>query len=322
MINKNKQIPDGWKFITLSEVGSFRKGKGIRKSDLIPYGINAIRYGEIYTDHQFIIKEIKSFISEKTSKKALPIDIGDIIFAGSGETIDEIGKSVVYNDEDPCYVGGDTIVFTPKNQDSLFLVYVLNIGECRRELRRRGQGQSIVHIYKSELEKLPLILPPLPEQKRIVAVLEKWDKHIEQLDEKIQKKKNIKKGLMQRLLSGELRLPGFSDEWEEQPFNEVFEVLTKPKGLKSSEYDKSGVPVIDQSIDSLVSGYTTKKDLVYSFTENTPVILFGDHSRVLKYIDFKVAFANDGIKLFKSREGVEPLWGFYQLKSLDVPETI
>ncbi|MFH1847582.1 MAG: restriction endonuclease subunit S [Candidatus Omnitrophota bacterium] len=211
---KQKNIPDGWQVKSLAKLGSFFKGMGISKADLSESGCYAVRYGELYTKHNYKIKKIYSFIKKDVISYAKKIRKGDILFAGSGETIDEIGKSAVYLFDEICYAGGDTIVFTPKEDDGLYLAYKLNIGHCRKELRRKGQGQSVVHIYKSDIEKISLSLPPLPEQKRIVAVLETWDEYIEGLDRKIEIKKNIKKGLMQQLLTGKKRLKGFSGEWK------------------------------------------------------------------------------------------------------------
>ena len=88
------------------------------------------------------------------------------------------------------------------------------------------QGSTFTAVNSSDIRSLKLDLPPLPEQNRIVLVLETWDKAIEKLAKKIEVKKNIKKGLMQRLLTGELRLPGFSEAWQVVKLGEVGEIVT------------------------------------------------------------------------------------------------
>ncbi len=208
---KNK--PTEWQETRLADIGVFSKGSGISKEQLSESGNNAIRYGELYTKHDFQIKRIYSFIKDDVASQSKEIKYGDILFAGSGETIDEIGKSAAYLIKEKAYAGGDTIIFSPKNSNTLFLSYFLNIGEARKKLRELGQGQSVVHIYKSDIENLKLHLPPLAEQNRIVSVLETWDKAIEKLSKKIEVKKQIKKSLMQNLLTGNKRLKGFSDKW-------------------------------------------------------------------------------------------------------------
>lgn len=210
---QQKNIPEGWQETKLADIGVFSKGSGITKDQLTKTGHNAIRYGELYTKFNFKIEKIYSFIPTEVIPTSTKIKYGDILFAGSGETNEEIGKSAAYLLNQDCYAGGDLIIFTPKNADSLFLSYSLNIGEGRKKLTELGQGQSVVHIYKSEIEKLKLHLPPVPEQNRIVSVLETWDKTIEKLSKKIEAKKQIKKGLMQDLLTGKKRVLGFTEKW-------------------------------------------------------------------------------------------------------------
>ncbi|MCK5062260.1 restriction endonuclease subunit S [Candidatus Parcubacteria bacterium] len=240
MKNKTqKNIPLDWKEAKLVDIGKFSKGSGISKSELSDKGYNAVRYGEIYTRHDICIKKIHSFISDDIIRNAKKIKYGDILFAGSGETIDEIGKSATYLKKDDCYAGGDIIIFSPKKQSSLFLAFLLNSGTTRKNLRKLGQGQSVVHIYKKDLEKLNILLPPLPEQKAIVAILETWDKYLKKLSKKIKIKKNIKKGLMQRLLSGDVRLDGFRREWESVKLGDVCD-LYQPKTISSKVISKIG----------------------------------------------------------------------------------
>ncbi|EKD65068.1 MAG: Type I restriction-modification system specificity subunit S [uncultured bacterium] len=236
------KIPNGWKQATLKEIGHFSKGSGISKAELVETGINAIRYGELYTRHHFKVKKIHSFIPEISTKTSKKIKYGDIIFAGSGETIDEIGKSATYLSHDDCYAGGDTIIFSPKNANSLFLTYTLNIGNARKKLRRLGQGQSVVHLYKSDLENLSISLPPLPEQGKIVEVLETWDECLEKLEKVIKSKKKIKKGLMQQLLTGKKRLSGFIGEWKNVKLGDV----TKRVRRKNSENNRNVLTISAQ----------------------------------------------------------------------------
>ncbi len=129
-----KNIPNGWEDVKLKNIGEFSKGFGISKSELSDKGYNAVRYGELYTRHNIYIKKIYSFISDEILNNAKRIKYGDILFAGSGETIDEIGKSAVYLLKDVCYAGGDIIIFSPKKQNSLFLAFLLNSLIARKQL--------------------------------------------------------------------------------------------------------------------------------------------------------------------------------------------
>lgn len=219
-----KNIPDGWHEVKLADLGVFSKGAGILKDEVLDSGNNAVRYGEIYTRYDFKIKKIHSFISDEVAAGSKKIKYGDIVFAGSGETADEIGKSAAYLLHEDCYAGGDTIIFTPENADSLFLSFFLNVGEARKRLRELGQGQSVVHVYKGDLENVKLHIPMIAEQRRIVSVVEAWDRTIERLSRKIDIKKNVKKELMRQLLSGDLRLSGFTEEWLTIKLGEVCKI--------------------------------------------------------------------------------------------------
>jgi len=223
---KQNNIPDSWQKRKLSDIGLFSKGAGISKNDLSDKGSYAIRYGELYTRHHIKIKEIYSFIPEEIVTTTVRIKKGDILFAGSGETNEEIGKSAVYLSDEVCYAGGDTIIFSPKRDDSLFLAYALNVGNCRKQISEKGQGQSVVHVYKRDLEDIQVLLPPIDEQRCIIKVLETWDSYLEKLERKIEVKKNIKKGLMQQLLTGKRRLKGFKDEWKVVMLQSMGQVVT------------------------------------------------------------------------------------------------
>jgi type I restriction enzyme S subunit len=119
------KVPMEWEVKKLSELGSFLKGKGILKEQLSESGLPCIRYGEIYTTHDYIIKEFHSFISKEVAKESQPIFHNDILFAGSGETLEDIGKAVAYVGNGEAYAGGDIVILrTEKKCDAKYLAYV------------------------------------------------------------------------------------------------------------------------------------------------------------------------------------------------------
>ncbi|MFZ5978004.1 MAG: restriction endonuclease subunit S [Hydrotalea flava] len=231
----NTEIPEGWNIFRLGDLGKFSKGKGILKEQVIPEGLPCIRYGEIYTTHDFIIKDFKSFISEDVAIESKEIKKGDILFAGSGETVEEIGKAVAYVGTYKAYAGGDVIILsTNKNINPECLSYALETDFVKRQKRVLGQGNSVVHIYSSDLSKIKIPLPPLPEQKAIAACLSTWDKAIHTTEKLIAQKELRKKWLMQQLLTGKKRLRGFKGEWKKLGAGEVFKSVTK-KGFADEE---------------------------------------------------------------------------------------
>ena len=228
-------FPSDWQVKMLGTLGSFSKGKGISTIDLIESGIPCVRYGELYTKHDYVIKNYLSFISESTASQSIAITKGDILFEGSGETIEEIGKSAAIIKDDTVYAGGDIIILTTNLlTDSICLSYALESDFVRKQKRRLGQGNSVVHIYARELSKIEIALPPLPEQRAIAKVLGKMDEAINANNQLIAQKELRKKWLMQNVLTGKQRLKGFSGEWEEVPLKDDFQRVTRKNGEKNT----------------------------------------------------------------------------------------
>lgn len=198
---------DKWETKTLAEIGQFRKGKGIRKDSVISDGLPCIRYGEIYTSHSDFIREFNSFISVETAGESQLLLNGDLLFAGSGETAEEIGKCVAYIGTDEAYAGGDIIILSPHNADSLFLGFLLNQHYVAKQKSKVAQGDAVVHIYPSGLSRVEVRIPTdVNEQTAIGKVLREMDTAIESLELQRYKNVSIKQGMMQELLTGKTRL--------------------------------------------------------------------------------------------------------------------
>jgi type I restriction enzyme, S subunit len=245
MPKPNHTIPQGWKEVKLGHpsLGTFSKGSGISKNEVIEEGIPCVRYGEIYTRHHYYIKEFFSFINHETALQSTEISKEDILFAGSGETKKEIGKAVAVYVDTKAYAGGDIIIFKPDTTlvHSVFLSFSINSGTRRRQLSGLGQGDSVVHIYKHHLDKLKLLLPPFPEQKAIAQVLTDLDEGIDLITAKIDLLKKRKKSLMQQLLTGKTRLKGFSGEWKEVPLNKIAQPIERSVKKPTSPYYSLGI---------------------------------------------------------------------------------
>jgi len=190
-------IPEEWKVFNLEELGEFSKGKGIAKKDILENdseGYPSIRYAEIYTSYNYYTHSLKTKVNGESVKNSNPITYGDILFAGSGETLEDIGKSIAYLGNEVAYAGGDIIILKQNSQHSQYLGYLLNNDIVRNQLFKLGQGHSVVHIYSSGLKKVKILLPPLPEQQKIAQILSTWDKAIALQDQLIKQKQALKKG--------------------------------------------------------------------------------------------------------------------------------
>lgn len=236
-------IPEGWSIKTLGTIGTFSKGKGINKSTIKQDGLPCIRYAEIYTKYDNYTETFRSFIDKSDAANSKSIQAGDLLFAGSGETLEDIGKCIAYLGETPAFAGGDIIILRPKGEDSQFLGLLLNHDTTNRQTHKLGQGHSVVHIYSSGLKHLKVPLPPLPEQQKIAKILSTWDTAIATQEQLIAAKETFKKGLMQVLLTGKKRFEGFTDNWREKTLEELG-AFFRGKGIKKSEIKDVGIPCI------------------------------------------------------------------------------
>ena len=236
-------IPEDWEVKRLGEIGSFSKGTGVPKDKIISEGYPCLTYGDLYTKYDFVIKNIKSFIDEETSKESKEISAGDICFAGSGETPEDIGKCATYLENHPAYAGGDIVILSPENNiNSLWLSYLLNSDIGGKQRYKFAQGFSIVHIYPDNLKQIQIPVPPLPEQQRIVSVLSFWDTAIEKQTALIEQLTLSKRGLMQQLLTGKKRLKGFEGKWKKIKLGSIAECITR----KNEEDNKNVVTISAQ----------------------------------------------------------------------------
>ena len=173
------EVPAHWAVPRLGHIGEFSKGSGGNKDDEVPKGIPCIRYGDLYTTHDYFIQASRSFVPKEKAAEYTAIKLGDVLFAGSGETIDEIGKSAVNLMQTEAYCGADVILFRPSQQVELrYLGYAM---DCRPSVAQKaamGRGITVIHIYGNQLKYLTFPLPPLPEQTVIVRFLDHAERRI------------------------------------------------------------------------------------------------------------------------------------------------
>lgn len=230
-------VKSKWKEYLLRDIGIFRKGSGISRDESQTGTIPAVRYGEIYTTHHNYVRQYKSHISEEVARRALQVKYGDILFACSGETKEDIAKCVAIVDEKEVYAGGDIIVLSPTvKTNPIFLGYILNTADIIRQRAQLAQGDAIVHISVSAIQSIMITMPEYEEQCSIATALSDIDALITNLEKLIAKKKAIKQGAMQELLTGKRRLPGFDGEWKNHRLKSIL-VLQNGYAFKSTEYD-------------------------------------------------------------------------------------
>ena len=148
-------VPDHWDVVQLGRIGGFSKGKGGTKQDEVGAGVPCVRYGDLYTSHKYHIQVTRSFVSETNAAEYATLQYGDILFAGSGETIDEIGRSAVNVLDSPACCGGDVILFRPNIEiNARFSGYAIDCPQSQYQKSRMGRGITVMHIYASNLKYL------------------------------------------------------------------------------------------------------------------------------------------------------------------------
>ena len=185
--------------ISLVNLGELLKGKGIPKADVKEEGLPCVRYGELYTKHHRIIRKFNSFISEEDKLKSFLLKKNDILFAGSGETITEIGKSAAFIDDLEAYVGSDTLLFRPYDMDGYYLGYLMNSQFVRQQLNKYGKGATVMHIYNSDLAKVKVPKIDKAKQVKIANRLELISQNIFSLESKISNSKALQKSLINQV---------------------------------------------------------------------------------------------------------------------------
>jgi type I restriction enzyme S subunit len=196
------EIPEHWGKRRVSNFGVFFKGSGIKKDEVKEEGFPCIRYGEIYTKYNRVVYEPISFIDEETSKNSVMIKKGDVLFTGSGETMEDIGKTIVYYGEKDVFVGGDIIVLRLYDGlNPLYMSYLMNTNFVQYQKSLSGKGEIIVHIYSKNIKEIITPLPPQNEQQQIVEYLDNRTKEIDDLMSLEQKKIEVLKEYRQSLIS-------------------------------------------------------------------------------------------------------------------------
>jgi type I restriction enzyme S subunit len=209
LLTGKKRLPGfsgDWVVKRLGELGHFLKGSGVRKDESLSGDLPCIRYGEIYTKHRDYIKAFYSCVSPEVASTARLLKQGDLLFAGSGETKEEIGKCVAFVDDIEAYAGGDIVILRPEKSSPTFLGFYLNTAPINRQKASKGQGDAVVHISAAALSSIEIIIPKLEEQTAIATILSDMDTEIAALETKLTKARQLKQGMMHNLLTGRIRL--------------------------------------------------------------------------------------------------------------------
>ena len=207
------EIPEHWEVRRLGTIGRFSKGGNISRSELIftGEGVPAILYGDIYTKYDIIAENIINRITKETAAKSIELKKGDLLFTGSGETKEDIGKCVFFKSNEPAYAGGDVIIFKQKICDSYFISYSQNSSIAKYQKAISSKGEIIVHTYGSKLRDVFMPYPPtIDEQKQIVKHIKTetraLDIAINKAEREIELMKEYLEAMITEVVTGKMKI--------------------------------------------------------------------------------------------------------------------
>lgn len=163
-----------WK--TLGEVGTLIRGNGLQKKDFTEDGIPAIHYGQIYTQYGNQITETISFVSPELAEKLRKVDKGDVVITNTSENIEDVGKALLYLGERQAVTGGHATIFKPgKEIIGKFFVHFTQTEIFNKAKRKFAKGTKVIDVSATDMAKIKIPIPPLSEQEKITAILDKFD---------------------------------------------------------------------------------------------------------------------------------------------------
>ncbi|MDB2335515.1 restriction endonuclease subunit S [Candidatus Poseidonia alphae] len=210
--------------------------------------------------------------------------------------------------------GFKSLIPNPEMVDINYLFHVMR--EMRPRLEAQGRGATFTEVSKSIVERFEIPLPPLDEQRRIAAILDKASEISQNTEQAFEKREGLKNSVFIELFGDPLN----TSQWQKVSFLDGVQDVTRSQSkIPQKEFLESGVlPIIDQGRQN-IGGWTNDPSLVC--TVPLPNIIFGDHTGVLKFLDFPYALGADGVKVLIPKDlNFEPFFLYHLLRFLPLPD--
>ena len=245
MIKNNQKIPEGWSVKKLGELANHVKygivdgpfGSNLKTEHYRNSGIPVIQSGFVTSQRFYAEKYLYVDDDLFQREKRSATHGNDIIMAKIGA---HAGTSAILPENHPeSILAGNCLKITinPTLANNRFVLLTLHTKYDKDAFIDIKSTTAQPAISMENLKKLKILLPPLPEQEKIAEILGTWDEAIEKLSDLIEQKKLLKKGLMQKLLTGKTRLPGFTQPWQEVKLGELCKINTGKKDVNEGNPD-------------------------------------------------------------------------------------
>ena len=226
-MQNNPKIPEGWSVKKLKTCLSLLKDGTHGTHVDVSYGVILLSAKDVVNGQIIFSEEARkiSLNDFNSLHKNYHIQNDDVVLTIVGT----IGRCAIIKNYDNNYTFQRSVAILRPNKEitSKYLFSYIQGDSFQKELLKRQSISAQPGVYLDDLSKISLLLPPLPEQEKIALVLGMWDEAIEKLSDLIEQKKLLKKGLMQELLTGKTRLPGFTQPWKEVKLGSVLESISR-----------------------------------------------------------------------------------------------
>lgn len=261
-------IPEGWTTPAVGEVFDFLKTTSFSRNQLNYEERNKLFYLHYGDIHSTYLRPILDFENENRVPRLnedleLPKSVqflknGDLVVADASEDYEGVGQAVeLFNlNGNKAISGLHTFALRDKANLTVegFRAYIFKNLAVKKELKKIATGSNVYGVSKGNLQKFKIVLPTREEQQKIAQILSTCDIAITKQEKLIKQKQQLKKGLMQKLLTGEKRFPKFNDEWEELKIGEAFKIVAG-KDLQKSNFslvksDETFYPLYSNSLSN------------------------------------------------------------------------
>lgn len=185
--------PEGVIYKTLGDIATdvFR-GSGITREQVRETGTPCVRYGEIYTTYGIWFEDCVSHTDESLLASKKYFGYGDILFAITGESVDDIAKCCAYIGHETCLAGGDVVVLK-HNEDPKYLSYALSTLDAQKQKSKGKVKSKVVHSSVPDIKSIRIPVPPLEVQHEIVRILDTFTELTSELTENLSKELTARK---------------------------------------------------------------------------------------------------------------------------------
>lgn len=308
-----------WDTVRLGDIASFSNGINFDKT-AYSHGVKLIGVSDFSNRFFPDIANLREVKKEVVRDSDL-LKEGDIVFVRSNGNKELVGRCMLINHiTQPITFSGFVIrgrILDTEKYDQVYFTYHFKNIAFRRAMSGTAVGANIQNLSQGILSAYVAKIPDIDTQHKIANYLSSYDSLIENNQKQIKLLEEAARRLYREWFV-DLRFPGYEDTpivdgvpegWERLPVGELIEKIPRTTQIMASEYGKEGpIPIIDQSRE-FIAGYTDNHASLVNVGK--PVIVFGDHTRILKYIQFPFAKGADGTQLIVSNTDRMPQSLFY-----------